>query len=66
MTIFDEVYEDGRSDGIEEGIKKGFEKGQIQANIEAAKKMLSMGKFTYDDIAESTSLPLETIKELAG
>ncbi len=62
MNIFDKAYEDGRLDGIEEGIVEGSK----QTSIETAKKMLSMGKFSIDDIAESTSLPIETIKELAG
>jgi predicted transposase/invertase (TIGR01784 family) len=66
MNIFDKAYEDGRIDGIEEGIEKGIIEGAKQTSIETAKKMLSMGKFSIDDIAESTSLPIETIKELAG
>ena len=58
MNIFDKAYEDGRLDGIEEGSK--------QSSIETAKKLLSLGKLSLDDIAESTSLPIETIRQLAG
>ena len=62
MNIFDKAYEDGRLDGIEEGIVEGSK----QTSIETAKKMLSAGKLSLDDIAEYTDLPIETIKELAG
>ena len=66
MNIFDKAYEDGRIDGIEEGIEKGIIEGSKQTSIETAKKLLALGKLSIDDIAESTSLPIETIKELAG
>ena len=64
MNIFDKAYEDGRIDGIEEGIEKGIIEGSKQTST--AKKLLALGKLSIDDIAESTSLPIETIKELAG
>ena len=62
MKTFDRGYEYGVQDGLEKGLEQGLQ----SSRIDTAKKMLSMGKFSYDDIAESTSLPIEKIKELAG
>lgn len=62
MKTFDRGYEYGVLDGLEKGLEQGLQ----SSRIDTAKKMLSMGKFSYDDIAESTSLPIEKIKELAG
>lgn len=57
---------EGHERGVKEGHEQGVKEGHEQASIEAAKKMLSSGKLSIDDIAEFTSLPVETIKKLAG
>lgn len=35
-------------------------------NIETAKRLLKMGKFSIEDIAAGTGLTVEEVKELAG
>ena len=60
MDIFEKAYQDGKIEGREEG----REEGQNQEKLDIAKKMLSIGKFSLDDISETTSLPIETIKKL--
>ena len=67
--LFEDAYERAEARGIErgreEGLAKGMEKME-QSKIETAKKLITLGKLSLDDIAESTSLPLETVKQLAG
>ena len=53
-------------DAYERAEARGMEKGLEQSKIETAKKMLSSGKLSIDEISEFTSLPLETVKQLAG
>jgi hypothetical protein len=36
------------------------------ANIETAKILLTLGKLTFEEIAESTHLPLEKVQELSN
>lgn len=53
-------------DAYERAEARGLEKGLEQSKIDTAKKLLQLGKLSLDDIAESTDLPLETVKQLAG
>ena len=57
-----DLFEDAYERAEQRGMKKGLE----QSKIETAKKLLQLGKLSLDDIAESTNLPLETVKQLAG
>ncbi len=65
---YDEGYEKGISTGLatgrEEGISIGLERGAYQTKLETAKAMLSLG-LPLDQIQLCTSLPLETVFELA-
>ena len=61
-----DLFEDAYERAEQRGMKKGLEKGLEQSKIETAKKLLQLGKLSLDDIAESTNLPLETVKQLAG
>ena len=53
-----------RRDGYEEGISIGLERGAYQKALETAKAMLTLG-LSLDQVQLCTSLPLETIIELA-
>ena len=57
-----DLFEDANERAEQRGLEKGFK----QSKIETAKKLLQLGKLSLDDIAESTDLPLETVKQLAG
>ena len=41
------------------------EEGRLESSIQAAKRMLKLGKLTYEDIATCTDLPLSEIIKLA-
>ena len=49
---------------------KAFEEtrreGELKRAVEDAKRMITRGKLTLEEIAEDTDLPLETVRELAG
>jgi predicted transposase/invertase (TIGR01784 family) len=53
-----------RRDGYEEGISIGLEQGAYQNKLETARSLLQDG-FSTEMIAKYTSLPLETVLELA-
>ena len=57
-------FEEGREEGISVGLEQGLERGAYQNKLETAKSMLSLG-LPLDQIQLCTSLPLETIIELA-
>ena len=50
--------------GVSEGIQQGISQGEHQGKIETAKKFLTMG-LSIEQISQGTSLPLETISNLA-
>ena len=52
-TLFEEIAKDSRDEGRTEG--------KTEANIETAKRMLSRGKLSVEEIAEYSNLPIETI-----
>ena len=51
-------------DSRDEGRNEGRNEGRTEANIETAKRMLSRGKLSVEEIAEDTNLPIETILKL--
>ena len=63
-----EVNEKGEVDmcvaiaGIRED---GRIEGRAESRVETAKRMLTKGKLTFEEIAEYTELPIEKVKELA-
>ncbi len=59
-TLFEEIAKDSRDEGRNEGRNEG----KTEANIETAKRMLSSGKLSIEEIAEDTNLPIETILKL--
>lgn len=42
-----------------------YDEIQRKKAVKIAEKLITMGKFTLEDIAEGTGLPLETVQELA-
>ena len=64
----EEAYEDGlfagREEGISIGLEQGLERGAYQNKLETAKSFLAEGLHP-EIIARCTSLPLETVLELA-
>ena len=53
----------GLATGREEGISIGLERGAYQKALETARNLLSMG-LSPEQVAQGTSLPLETVTEL--
>ena len=53
----------GLATGREEGISIGLERGAYQKALETARNLLSMG-LSPEQVAQGTSLPLETVFEL--
>ena len=63
ITMAD-MRQEGFEEGREEGISIGLERGAYQNKLETAKSMLSLG-LPFEQIQLCTSLPLETVMELA-
>ena len=63
MECHRDGYEEGLFTGREEGISIGLERGAYQKALETARNLLSMG-LSPEQVAQGTSLPLETVFEL--
>ena len=61
---FDEGREAGIQVGIQQGIEHGIERGAYETKLETAKAMF-LDKIPVETISKYTSLPLETVLELA-
>ena len=61
---FDTAMAVKQEEAYAEGISIGLERGAYQNKLETAKSMLSLG-LPFDQIQLCTSLPLETVIELA-
>jgi hypothetical protein len=57
---------EGRIEGRNQGRSEGLVEGCNEANIETAKILLTLGKLTFEEIAESTHLSLEKVQELSN
>ena len=60
MECLQDVYEEGISIGLEQGL----ERGAYENKLETAKAMF-LDKIPVETISKYTSLPLETVLELA-
>jgi len=49
-----------------EGMQVGRQEGALEKAKETAKRMLNKGRFSYEEIAELTSLTVEEVQELAA
>lgn len=56
MVLYDE----------EEAMKTYVESERYDEKIETARRLIEVGKFSFEDIAAGTGLPIEKIKELAN
>ena len=50
--------------GYTEGEKHGMERGSLLSSIETAKRMLNLKKFSLEEIADISGLPLEEVLKL--
>ena len=60
-----EGMEKGLAEGMEKGMEKGRAEGKHEANTETAQRLLAMG-LSAEQVAKSTQLPLEIIKNLSN
>lgn len=58
-------FEAGVEQGIEKGLAQGIERGEKQASVKTATRMLQMGSFSLEQIAEISGLSVDEIKGLA-
>ncbi len=58
-------FEAGVEQGIEKGLAQGIERGEKQASVKTATRMLQMGGFSLEQIAEISGLSVDEIKGLA-
>ena len=57
-------FEAGVEQGREKGLAQGIERGEKQASVKAATRMLQMGSFSLEQIAEISGLSVDEIKGL--
>ena len=55
-----EAYAEGEAKGLAQGLAKG----EAQEKFATVKRMLKLGKISLADIAETTELPLATVKQI--
>ena len=60
-TLLDDRYQKG----MEKGMEKGRAEGKHEANTETAQRLLAMG-LSAEQVAKTTQLPLEIIKNLSN
>ena len=61
---FAEGKKQGQDVGFAEGEKQGMERGTLLNSIETARRMLRSGKFSPEEIADISGLPIEEIEKL--
>ncbi len=61
VTHFDKLMQKER----EEGLAEGKAEGKVEEALDTAKRMLSKGKLSVEEIAEYSDLPIDKVKELA-
>ena len=64
QDTFYRVKKEGIQEGIQQGIQQGLQQGIQDTKIETARKLLAMG-LTFEQVAEGTGLPLETVEKIA-
>ena len=62
------VLEDMRNESLQEGIRigrqEGFQEARQENMLATAKRMLNLGKYALDEIAQITDLSLDEVKTL--
>ena len=68
VAIMCKAMEDMRNEcwkeGMERGMKEGMERGMKEGIKTTVLRMLEVGKYALEEIAEISGLPLEDVKEL--
>lgn len=59
------AMEDMRKESLEEGKKEGLKEGLKEGKRETALTMLKAGRYSQEEIAEVTGLPIEEVRALA-
>lgn len=54
----------GIQEGIQQGLQEGLKKGELEAKLQIAKSLLSSKLLTIEQIAETTGLSINELKEL--
>lgn len=49
----------------EQGIEQGIERGVEYEKEKTARRLIELGKFSIEEIAEVTELPIERVKKIA-
>ena len=60
---YENGFDRGHEAGLQAGLQQGLEQGAYQKALETAKTLLSMS-LSPEQVAQGTSLPLETILQL--
>lgn len=61
---FTEGEKQGHETGFAEGEKQGMERGTLLNSIETARRMLRSGKFSPEEVADFSGLPIEEVRKL--
>lgn len=61
---FQEGIRIGRQEVFQEAFQEGFQEARRENMLATAKKMLSLGKYALDEIAQITGLSLDEVKTL--
>ena len=54
----------GRQEGLQEGRQEGLQEGKRETMLVTARKMLDLGKYALDEIAQIAGLSLDEVKKL--
>ncbi|MBX9706052.1 MAG: Rpn family recombination-promoting nuclease/putative transposase [Gammaproteobacteria bacterium] len=64
MTIAEALRQEGIQQGIEQGIQQGRKEGEHKNAEKVAKRLLAMGKLSFENIADVSGLSMDEIKAL--
>ena len=57
-------FEAGFTEGEKQGHDAGFAEGSLSTSIETARRMLHSGKFSPEEVADFSGLPLDEVMKL--
>ena len=57
-------HETGFTEGEKQGHETGFAEGALLNSIETARRMLRSGKFSPEEVADFSGLPLDEVRKL--
>lgn len=65
VTRMCKIWEDIKQEGIKEGIKEGEKKGAKERSEQIALELIALGKLSFKEIADCSSLSLSEVEALA-